>query len=885
MKITYLFVVSLSFFMLLNANAQNFEWAKSTGGTSYDKGTAITTDDLNNVYSVGYFEGTVDFDPGPGVFNLTSAGSKDVFISKLDVNGNLIWAKNMGGTGYDAINSVATDNVGNVYTTGFFRDVADFDPSAGVFNLTSAGGKDIFISKLDSNGDFVWAKSIGSVNDEQGNGIAIDGSGNVYSTGIFEATVDFNPGAGTVNLVSQGQDDVFVSKLDPNGGFVWAKSFGGSSTDGVGEITIDNADNVYTTGSYKGIADFDPGAGTLNLTSEGYTDIFVSKLDDNGNLIWVKSMGGPSNDSGQGIAVDNSGNVHTVGLFKGTSDFDPGANSNSLTSEGESDIFISKLDNSGNFVWIKSFGASSFDFAYGITLDAVGNVYTTGHFKRLTDFDPGPGAYYLNSNSLNDYEIFISKLDALGDFVWATRIGEADNDYGFDIALSSNNDVYTTGNYAGTVDFDPGTGSSLLTSEGSFDAYVLKLGQCTNTTSSINTTVCDSYTVPSGDETYTSGGTFNDTIPNSTGCDSIITINLTVNYSETATDIITSCDSYAWIDGNTYTSSNNTATHTLTNAVGCDSVVTLDLTINNSSTGIDQQTACDSYTWIDGNTYTSSNNTVTHTLTNAAGCDSVVTLNLTVNYSSTGIDQQTACETYTWIDGNTYTSSNNTATHTLTNALGCDSVVTLDLTVNYSSTGIDQQTACETYTWIDGNTYTSSNNTATHTLTNAAGCDSVVTLDLTIPSIDVSVTNNDPTLTADEAGANYQWIDCNDNDSPISGETSQSFTPSSNGSYAVIVSKQGCSDTSTCYTVATVNLKDLKADELSLIVYPNPSTGIFNIKSADTKEIRYTLTDIRGNKIREGRLSQGENSIDLMKQPKGIYFFRTGRYTLRLVKQ
>ncbi|HHZ65199.1 MAG TPA: hypothetical protein EYN51_06845, partial [Flavobacteriales bacterium] len=155
---------------------------------------------------------------------------------------------------------------------------------------------------------------------------------------------------------------------------------------------------------------------------------------------------------------------------------------------------------------------------------------------------------------------------------------------------------------------------------------------------------------------------------------------------------------------------------------------------NNS--GTDTRTECISYTWIDGITYTASNNTATHTLTNSLGCDSVVTLNLTINSNNTGTDIQTACDSYTWIDGITYTANNNSATHTLTNSFGCDSVVTLNLTINSNNTGIDLQTACDSYTWIDGNTYIVNNNTATHTLTNTAGCDSVVTLDLTISAPD-----------------------------------------------------------------------------------------------------------------------------------------------------
>ena len=276
-----------------------------------------------------------------------------------------------------------------------------------------------------------------------------------------------------------------------------------------------------------------------------------------------------------------------------------------------------------------------------------------------------------------------------------------------------------------------------------------------NSNTGVDTQVhCDTYTWIDGVTYTSSNNTATWTLTNAAGCDSVVTLDLTINNSNTGVDTQVHCDTYTWIDGNTYTSSNNTATWTLTNAAGCDSIVTLDLTINNSNTGVDSQFHCDTYTWIDGVTYTSSNNTATWTLTNVAGCDSVVTLDLTINNSNTGMDTQVHCDTYTWIDGNTYTSSNNTATHTLTNIAGCDSVVTLDLTINNSNTGVDTQTACDTYTWIDGETYTSSNNTATWTLTNAAGCDSVVTLDLTINNSNAGV---DTQVHCDT----YTWIDGN----------------------------------------------------------------------------------------------------------------------------
>ena len=287
---------------------------------------------------------------------------------------------------------------------------------------------------------------------------------------------------------------------------------------------------------------------------------------------------------------------------------------------------------------------------------------------------------------------------------------------------------------------------NLTNINGCDSTITLNLTINTSTTGIDVQTVCDSYVWIDGN-TYTSNNTTaTHTLTNVAGCDSVVTLNLTILDSSSGTDIQTHCNSFIWIDGNTYTSSTNTATHTLINSVGCDSVVTLNLTILNSSSGTDTQTHCNSFTWIDGNTYTSSNNTATHTLTNSVGCDSVVTLNLTINYDNTGIDSQVACNSYTWIDGITYTSNNNTATHTLTNIYGCDSVVTLDLTVNYSNTGVDVQTACDSFTWIDGNSYTSSNNTATHTLSNIYGCDSVVTLNLTViysTTSSMTVTNCD----------------------------------------------------------------------------------------------------------------------------------------------
>ncbi|RFC53386.1 fibronectin type III domain-containing protein [Brumimicrobium aurantiacum] len=305
-------------------------------------------------------------------------------------------------------------------------------------------------------------------------------------------------------------------------------------------------------------------------------------------------------------------------------------------------------------------------------------------------------------------------------------------------------------------------------------------------------------------------------------------------------------------------------------------------TANVAATGTDVQVACETFDWIDGNTYTSSNNTATHTIVggSVSGCDSIVTLDLTINNATTGTDVQVACETFDWIDGNTYTSSNNTATHTIVGgaANGCDSIVTLDLTINNATTGTDVQVACETFDWIDGNTYTSSNNTATYTLVGGAanGCDSIVTLDLTINTVDASVTQtNGINLSANTSGATYQWIDCDNNNAPISGETSQDFTATVNGNYAVIVTENGCSDTSSCYLVDNVGLSDFD-QELGISLYPNPTKGEVNIliENMEQASLEMEVVDATGRKLTTTTVYNKSVVVDLSKYERGVYIIR-----------
>lgn len=364
----------------------------------------MVTDDLGNVYTAGYFSGTVDFDTGPGTFNLTSnSGSNDIIVTKLDDNGNFVWARIMGGPEEDIAFAIALDNSGNVYTTGQFTGTVDFDPGVGTFiQSANPGAANVFISKLDNDGNFVWAKQFEGNAASYGYALTVDASGNIYTAGYLQYTADFDPGPNAFLLTATGiGGDIFVSKLNSSGNFVWAKRMGGSSDvvpsiDIAYSLAVDQSGNVYSTGVFEYTVDFDPGSNVFNLTAMGGYDIFVSKLNADGNFVWAKRLGGPVNDFSSAIATDANSNVYVTGHFEGVADFDPSLYTLSFYSAGGYDIFTVMLGASGVLNWAKQQGGIENDYAFAISVDASQSVYTTGYFHGTADFDPGERRAFTN---------------------------------------------------------------------------------------------------------------------------------------------------------------------------------------------------------------------------------------------------------------------------------------------------------------------------------------------------------------------------------------------------------------------------------------------------------------------------------------------------------
>ena len=411
----------------------------------------------------------------------------------------------------------------------------------------------------------------------------------------------------------------------------------------------------------------------------------------------------------------------------------------------------------------------------------------------------------------------------------------------------------------GTVYFAIGAKGTVATGTGINVRLDDILIEKTSTTSSFAQTACNSYLW--NGQTYNQSGTYTSAFTNIDGCDSTVTLDLTINNSSSSNFSAISCLSYQW-NNNTYTST-GVYNNTLINSLGCDSIVTLNLTIINGVSNTTTVTECDFFTW-NGQTYNQSG--IYSSVDTCAVQGVNDTLILTINNSFSNSISVTECSSYAW-NGQTYSSSGSYIYNGQTSS-GCDSIITLNLTINQPTTSSSTQSACGSYTW-NGQTYNQSG-TYTATLTNSTGCDSVATLNLIINTVTATATlgTSDNTISA-SAGSFYQWINCTGNTS-ISGATNQTFTPTANGSYAVIVTSNNCSDTSNCVTVSDVGIQE--TDLASIIVKPNPSTGIFQLLSDQFLNGDLVITDATGRVVSKEKLSQAM-TIDISDVSQGIYYF------------
>lgn len=466
----------------LIAQMPNHHWTRNADGGAAAIGKCMAVDATGNVYTAGVFGSTSDFDNSPAVNNLTSNGGNDIFLVKTSPQGNFLWAKNFGGSGEDIPSEMVLDQAGNIYITGTFNGTADFNPDAGVTNLTSAGMEDVFVIKVNSSGQLDWAKSIGGTNIDEGNAIDIDDfDGSVFVFGSFRTTVDFDPGAGTQNATSNGSSDIFMLKLSAAGNYVTSKTVGSVSADRGRDIVVNAATgDQLMTGMFGGDTDFDPGVPVVELT--GANDIFVLKLDDSNNFVFAKKMGGIAVDEGRSIDIDDNGFIYVHGSFISTCNFDPNGGTTNVTSNGGDDVFVMQLAVNGSLNWVKTFGSTGTEDFMSMDVTNSGAVYITGEMADNMDANPDLAMTSMLTK-LGAEDAYIVALNSNGTFNWGTSYGTADvgaYTRGYGIYADESGNVYITGSFTGTVDFNPSPGTNTISAVSGLDIWYQKLGLGTN---------------------------------------------------------------------------------------------------------------------------------------------------------------------------------------------------------------------------------------------------------------------------------------------------------------------------------------------------------------------------------------------------------------------
>jgi hypothetical protein len=730
MKFGCLLFTLLFTFFSFSSNCQQYAWNQifSAPTQHYCGGQSVVTDNAGNVYTTGFYSGNIQLN---STTSLAGGGTEDIYVTKHDQNGNLLWIYNT----YTSSNGAAipTDIKlspdGSIVIVGYFNTTAytDFNPNGVSSNLTPGTYNDVFILKLTNGGAFSWVKKVGGFGEQDfANALEIDNSGFIYVVGRFSGIGNYNPDPlGTFTLNSNGAYDGFTLKLASNGSFEWVKQIGGPNEDDVRDVSINSNGNVIVTGLFTGNVDFDSGSGQNIINSNNSSqDIFIVEYSALGNQGNVATIGGSDSDRGYSLDADGQGNVYLSGIFTGNVNFNtnPSGTPVYLFSQFSS-AFTLSINSAFGLNWANCFNSSNTVNPVAICVKS-NKIYLTGSFIETVDFDPSASNYSLSASS-GISDIYIVKMSTNGNFISAIELNSSlFINYPAQFDIDNSNSILLTGHIKGYLDIDPGPNLLNIYGDSYWTAYTLKLSNnCNNTFSVINPITCNPYTAPDG-QIYAQSGTY------------------------------------------------------------------------------------------------------TSNLVNAAGCDSVVTINLTIPQPTTATVDTLSCGTYTSPSGNVWT-TNGTYLDTIQNALGCDSILTINLTIN---------------------------------------------------TIDTTITKNGNTLSANQQGASYQWYNCTTN-SPISGATNQSFTANVPGWYAAMVTTNGCSEMTECIQVKKIifpppgGIAEVPfLNEEEIVVYPNPFQDYIKIEAGSLNITKITLYDLEGRKVIETNAQEMLN----------LEFLASGTYQLSI---
>lgn len=695
-----------------------------------------------------------------------------LFISKIGFAQDLQFYRAIGGTQDDGLYDLVTDQYGNIFVIGWFSGTIDLDPGAQVLNANSNGNRDIFFSKYDSSGNHIWSVSLGSVGQDEGSVLTVDSSGNVIVAGRFTNTIDFNPGATINSHSSNGNRDVYICKFNPNGQYVWSRTFGGTGYDDAEDVEVDNFGNIFIGGSFQNSVDFNPDPGTSNVVnSNGVDDAYLVKLDSNGIFYWVKTFGGSGQDELSVLKIIDSKELYVGGYFTSSTTFSPGV---VLASSGSADAFLAKFDTSSNFHWVKAFGGTLFDGVYGMDISAD-KLYLTGAFSGTADLNPSVVQTNFTSSGL--YDSFFSSFDTSGNFNWARVCSGAGYDIGEGVAVVNDSIVMFNSLFSLTSILSGSNNSMTLLSSGGYDiancffdnsgelrsvftmsskgaenghtsyaidnSILLISGFYGDTidfdpsaavnTNTTNNGITDCFFSKYVFECDSDFGVFS-LLPSSVACiNDTVAIKILNGSGNSIKDWFIPS---GWVLVSNFNDSILVVPNTSSGVVSCrqrnncyfSDTVSLSISAVPVITSTAQFELCNGDTFHLQGVGSFVNDTVLYvTYAAASGCDSVVTMQVDFLNELILTDSVVICSNESYVvGGNTYTLPG-VYSDTLTSIMGCDSIIITVLNVVPFSDFVAQALLCEGDSIVINNHIYSDNGIYVDTLVNIYGCDSILT--------------------------------------------------------------------------------------------------------------------------------------------------------------
>jgi hypothetical protein len=876
----------LLFLLPITLSAQTLGWLNkydaSPGYTSLLAFQDVVFDEAGNSYTASYIEGSGDADPGPGASPWSTGSSPSFMVQKVNVSGQVVWTRIFQGTGnLTTVYAIKMDKFNNLYITGATGGTIDADPGIGVSNISASGVQDGFFIKLNPDGIFQFARIYRSGR-VSGISLDIDDTGNIYIGGGFDKTVDVDPGPGTITLTQHAAifndnnaGSGFATKLDASGNYLWHFSYLFSTITGASRPKIKLNGNVeyeiYVGESDS--SDVDPGPGVFKAkrdpNPQNYNQYLFGEFTPSGQFVTCRQRVffqtiGTSNE--WRAIRSKKGENYAYGRFAGTVDLDPTANVQNFTAEGAYDGFIVRLNDDYEVDTIVILGGPGHQQVYtynGMDVDSRGVMYFNYYTSVTQDIDSDPNHTQMFFNNC------FLKLDK--NFYYAGHVNS--NTYAGLLNPKVNNSkkIYFLGeNYSGSTSYDvePGPGVTTFQPQSNgYSSFMVQWVSCPGPTySNVNYVACGTSIVsPSGLYTYTSAGVYQDTIVNKSGCDSIMTLNVSFQSATYSSFNAFACIVYTAPSGATFSQS-GVYNDTIPNSIGCDSVMTINVTIGEILSSISPEVCVGPYLSPGGYSYATSG-VYEDTLVAVNGCDSIIEINLTIHPAYHENRTVLACGQYTLPSGVVVT-QNGVYQDQLATTEGCDSTFTIDVTFPvYQST--ETVASCFYHTLPSGQIVTVSGQYQS-TILSSAGCDSVITTNLTIKEFTIPLLNASPTVATTLNNGLYQWLDCNNNFSVISGAQSKTYTAVQNGSYAVQVTFDGCIDTSACLQVGNVGLIDLS--DVGMEIFPNPARDQIQIRLHNQVGAHLKIFDAAGKLILEQALFSKELSVSVSSFDRGLYF-------------